>query len=69
MTVPGRVYEIGSNVVDLANDLQTGNFDNTVNNVVDRVAPKGLQKIGIPKTASELIPGTISLGNKLSNDN
>ncbi len=69
LTVPGRVYEIGSNVVDLANDLQTGNFDNTVNNVVDRVIPKGLKKIGVSKTASDQIGAGIGLGKELINDN
>jgi hypothetical protein len=32
--------------VDLADDLESGNFEKTANNVIDRVVPKGLRKIG-----------------------
>ncbi|VVH67092.1 hypothetical protein BSPLISOX_1688, partial [uncultured Gammaproteobacteria bacterium] len=69
LTPPGRAYVIGKTAVDLADDLESGNFEKTANNVIDRVISKGLRKIGVSKTASELAPSAISLGGKLTNDN
>jgi hypothetical protein len=37
LTPPGRAYVIGKTAVDLADDLESGNFEKTANNVIDRV--------------------------------
>jgi hypothetical protein len=47
LTPPGRAYVIGKTAVDLADDFKSRNFEKTVNNVIDRVVPKGLRKIGV----------------------
>jgi hypothetical protein len=69
LTPPGRVYEIGKGAVDLVDDFKSGNFEKTANNVIGRVVPKGLRKIGVPKKSigggsdiSDLIGSGISLG-------
>jgi hypothetical protein len=51
LTPPGRAYVIGKTAVDLADDLESGNFEKTANNVIDRVISKGLRKIGVSKTS------------------
>jgi hypothetical protein len=56
-------------VLYLLRKIESGNFEKTANNVIDRVISKGLRKIGVSKTASELAPSAISLGGKLTNDN
>ncbi|CAC9508991.1 hypothetical protein [uncultured Gammaproteobacteria bacterium] len=68
LTAPGRVYEIGKGVVDLADDLESGNFEKTANNVIDRATPKGLRGAGISKTASDQIGAGIGLGRELGNN-
>jgi hypothetical protein len=50
---PGRAYVIGKTAVDLADDFKSRNFEKTVNNVIDRVVPKGLRKIGVPKKSKQ----------------
>jgi hypothetical protein len=49
LTPPRRAYVIGKTTVDLVDDFKSRNFEKTANNVIDRVVPKGLRKIGVPK--------------------
>ncbi len=49
LTVPGRVYETIKLGMDAHQDYKTGNYRKTTINLINKVIPKGLNKIGLDK--------------------
>jgi hypothetical protein len=63
-----RIISTGATVIDGAvKDYNNGNFDNTIKNSVQIIAPKVIaKKIGIPENISEGVAAGILLGEDLS---
>lgn len=66
LTAPGRIYEIGTDVIDLVNDVINWEFSDTINNVKNRIIPKSLEKVGVKKDIADKIGVGIELGEKLN---
>jgi hypothetical protein len=66
LTPPGKVYETIKLGVDAYQDYKTGDYEKTTVNLINKVIPRSLKKIGIPEKISSPIGAGIGLGIELN---